>query len=209
MVVITCGHVAFALYCKSRVFRSEEQACERDMHLDGDRSRRELGGGQVGFAAGRSDMHCAKWDVPFGSQATANRAVLSDILLRVLKDAAYRSLGRFLVPAGPFVAVATLAGVIDKNFWVAAARLYSLVDVGHRDALVLIAEMEHGADLGFLIADGGDLTPVIANRGHDASELCRSTKGNRAAKTVADNRDVTELPSIIDHCLAVLENLER
>src|SRR5579859_574443 len=81
-------------------------------------------------------------------------------------------LGACLVVAGALVAVEAVAGIVemDRNLRIARA---DLVDVGQRDALILLAEMQQGRNLGRAIEELADLSAVIADRCREAGHLGR------------------------------------
>src|SRR5947209_5550775 len=94
-------------------------------------------------------------------------------LLQMLGEEVERArpgdLGALLVVARALVAVeAVLRAVIDEDLAVGATLLLDRVDVGHRNAGILLAEVHHGRRLRLLIGGTSDHAAVIGDRSTNA-----------------------------------------
>src|ERR1700731_2269194 len=91
------------------------------------------------------------------------RALLTDIFGDEAHGAVERRLGGGRVIAAALVAIEAVARAIDEDRHV-RPRLLHLLDVGHGDALVLVAEVQHGRPLRLLARGGRDAAAVISDR---------------------------------------------
>src|ERR1017187_7629548 len=111
-------------------------------------------------------------------------------------------IGAGLVVARPFVAVkAMLRARIDMDLDLRPLGLDGL-DIGQRNAGILLAEMELGRHLRLVIGEADDGAAVITDRRRQPRQLCRSRIGDAAAEAEADNADRADVLDGIDRGVA-------
>src|SRR4051812_41335317 len=78
---------------------------------------------------------------------------------------------------------------IDVDLAVTAALLLDDLDVGHRDALIFLAEVQLHRAFRLLVGEGDDAAAVIADRGAQSRKPGRGEKRDGAAHAEADDAD--------------------
>src|SRR4051812_18250746 len=114
-------------------------------------------------------------------------------LLHVLREerggALPRELRRAFVVAAALIAMEAMAGIrINVDFAVRTLLLDDL-DVGHRDALVLLAEVHLHRNLRLLVGELGDHAAVVSDSASKTGEARRGQERERAAHAEADDGD--------------------
>src|SRR5262245_34718279 len=100
-----------------------------------------------------------------------------------------RDLRARLVVAATLVAMEAVAGILVHVDVAVGALLLDGLHVAHRDALILVAEMELRRDPRLLVREGDDATAVIADRGVQAIETAGGQERDGTAHAEADDAD--------------------
>src|SRR5258707_15221924 len=108
-----------------------------------------------------------------------------------------------LVVARPFVAVkAVRRAGIDEDLAIGPLGLDGL-DIGQGNAGILLAEMQFGRDLRFVVGEANDGAAVIADGGRQARQLGGCNIGDAAAEAEADDADWTDALDRVNRRLGV------
>src|SRR6185312_16781496 len=117
------------------------------------------------------------------------------MFLEEFERALERGLGGLGVVAAALVAAEAVPGLVDIERDI-GPRCLHLLDVAHRDALILIAEMQHHRYLRLLARVRRHHAAVIAYRCGSAGQPRRGEEGEPAAPAIAHRADLAELLGI-------------
>src|ERR1051325_888279 len=109
-----------------------------------------------------------------------------------------RLLVRGLVVAAALVAAEAVAGALVDVDVAIRPLLLDRVDVGHRDRLVLVAEMQLRRHPRLEVDVLGDLAAVVADRRGEPVELAGRQERDRAAHAVSDDADLAGTLDVAD-----------
>src|SRR5215510_3915574 len=128
------------------------------------------------------------------------------MLLQELERARPGDLRGGLVVAGALVAMETMRRVRIGIDLALRALPFDHLDVAHRDALILLAEMHLHRDLRLFVRELGDLAAIVGDRGGQASKPRRCQECDAASHAEADDGDRAFLLEFVNRRLSVLEH---
>src|SRR5215469_13054889 len=125
------------------------------------------------------------------------------MLAEEIEAAAERQLRRAGIVAAALVAIEAVPSGIDMERDL-GMRSAHLLHVGHRDALVGLAEVQHDRHARLLVGMRSDRPAIITDSGGDAAQPRRREISERAAPAIADDADLADLRRLVDRRLQIL-----